>query len=197
MVEGTIPAPAWSELEGLRPVLRGYLARRCRDASEVDDVVQETLIRAARYRASLLDPERLRSWVLVIASNAFHDHVRRQTRMRFRELGEEALENLIGEGTPPPVDGEGEEEMRIGPILIGKDTLLRQLVLARRELRENDQRVLDAYYGGSGSCRETAVACGLPRALVKVRLFRARQRLLRTMRRRLTGLEVAGAGCRA
>jgi DNA-directed RNA polymerase specialized sigma24 family protein len=70
----------WSGLEELRPSLQRLLARRCRDAAELDDVVQETLLRAARYRAKLSERERLRGWAMRIAINVLRDRVRRRER---------------------------------------------------------------------------------------------------------------------
>ena len=53
-------------------------------------------------------------------------------------------------------------------------------------LRPDDRRVLGSFYGGAGSCRETARECAIPVHLVKVRLYRARKRLTRALRRGLS-----------
>src|SRR5262249_2916342 len=55
-----VHAPRWYGLEELRPLLRNFLRRHCRDGFELEDVVQETLLRAARYRGSLSDSRNLR-----------------------------------------------------------------------------------------------------------------------------------------
>jgi DNA-directed RNA polymerase specialized sigma24 family protein len=70
---------------------------------------------------------------------------------------------------------------------------LRELAATVGELPAHDRRVLESYYGG-GLCGErTARECGLPRSLVKVRLFRARRRLERLLRPRLLSDRVAEA----
>ena len=54
-----------------------------------------------------------------------------------------------------------------------------------RRMRSDDRDLLTSYYGGEASCREVALARNVPPAVVKVRLFRARRRLLQALRRRL------------
>ena len=93
----------WRGLERLEDDLRAYLCRRCRDQSEMDDVVQETLLRAARYRRSLCDPAKLRGWAMRIAANVLRDHVRRECRMQRRELLESGWESFEGR---EPIPGE-------------------------------------------------------------------------------------------
>ena len=86
--------PTWGELEDLRPALRSFLARRCRDESELDDVVQETLLRAARYRGSLTRSGSLRPWALRIAANVLCDRVRVERRLPWVEVDDGDLNGL-------------------------------------------------------------------------------------------------------
>jgi DNA-directed RNA polymerase specialized sigma24 family protein len=85
------------------------------------------------------------------------------------------------------VPGELEEEvqLRLGSLVIGRDAALEHLRAVLGELRPDDRRVLCSFYGGGRETARTAAECGIAVSLVKVRLFRARQRLLRTLRRRL------------
>lgn len=174
---------SWSGLQDLEPVLRGYLGRRCRDDSEVDDVIQETLLRAARYRGSLADPARLRGWALRIASNVLRDYVRRECRLKRAEMTEEGLDNLEGR-EPAPEEGGDDLEFVLGQLVVERPAALHHLERALEELRQDDRRVLQSFYGGRQCCSVTAVECDIPRGLVKVRLFRARKRLGRVLRRR-------------
>ena len=175
----------WSGLEEQEPVVRSFLSRRCRDASEIDDVVQETFLRAARYRGSLGDPARLRGWLLRIAGNVVRDRVRRECRLGRTELVEGGLEHLAARERPP---GHAEEVplMQVGRLSIDRDDALRHMSRALGDLREEDRRILGSFYRGSGTCRTAGVECGIAPALVKVRLFRARGRLARAMRRSLS-----------
>jgi RNA polymerase sigma-70 factor (ECF subfamily) len=171
---------SWTALDDVLPALRRFLADRCRDDAELDDVVQETLVRAARYRATLSDPAKLRSWSFRIAVNVLTDRVRRETRQRLVASGSELLPDLTcpdSEEDLQEIEVDGQAELR--------EEVLAVLTEAVADLRERDRRLLDSYYGGSGSCRETAEDCGLPQELVKVHLFRARRRLQGLVTRRL------------
>ncbi|MCZ6598703.1 MAG: sigma-70 family RNA polymerase sigma factor [Planctomycetota bacterium] len=172
----------WSGLEPLRPVLERYLRRRCRDDAEVEDVIQETYVRASRYRSSLTDERRLRPWAMRIALNVLTDRLHRERPQRWKQSCEEMLDTV-----PAAAGGEDDDcRFRVGNWLVDKDSALRHLSRALAGLGEEDRRVLASYYGGAQSCRETARVCALPRDLVKVRLFRARKRLLRAMRQRIS-----------
>lgn len=183
-MEVTLDAGAWGGLEELGADLREFLARRCRDASEVDDVLQETYLRAARHRYALTEPGKLRRWAMRIAQNVLRDVQRRSSRLPRVDLGEAALEHLLG-SEPDPGGAEEEECVRVGSTWVPRAEALRELGASVCELRCDDRRVLESYYGG-GQCGErTARECALPRTLVKVRLFRARRRLEQRLRRRL------------
>ena len=84
----------WEELEQFREMLLKFLTSKCRDWSEAQDLVQETLLRAARYRDKLRDRGRLRAWVMQIAANVFRDQVRRAGRVVQVPLGEDLIEQL-------------------------------------------------------------------------------------------------------
>lgn len=172
--------PTWSALDDIVPALRRFLDPRCRDRSERDDVVQETLLRAARHRDSLSDPRKLRSWVFRIGANVLADHVRRESRRRQAEGGDELLPEVP---CPATVDEPG-EELRVGDRHELRDEVLAVLTEALADLRDRDRRLLDSYYGGAGSCRETAADCGVAPELVKVHLYRARRRLRTLVTRR-------------
>lgn len=176
---------SWCGLEELRDVLRCFLSRHCRDPNEIEDVVQETFLRAAHYRANLCDDQRLRSWTMRIALNVLTDRQRRSTRLVPAHSGEILFDGVELHGEDGEDEDEAEPEFRVGRWLVGKEAALSHLGGALASLRQEDRRVLDSYYGGRGSCRETAEECEIPTHLVKVRLFRARQRLVRAIRRRL------------
>lgn len=188
----------WGGLERLEPELRRYLRRRCRDASEEDDVVQETLLRAARYRPSLLEPDRLGGWSQRIAANVLRDRRRRESRLARAEGGPAGLEALVD----PADDGVEEERLvRVGEVELELGVVLAHLERALRGLRERDRRVLRSYYQREGGTARVARELAIPRSLVKVRLYRARQRLGIALRQRLAearpvGVALARAGSR-
>lgn len=174
----------WLGLDELRPGLRAFLRRHCRDGAELEDVLQETLLRAARYRGSLSDPRNLRGWTQRIALNVLRDRLRRGRRQRRVEAGEECLDLTEGREAIPGELDEG-VHLRLGSFLVDRRVALAELDQAVEELKPADRAVLRSYYGGAQSCAATASECGISSSLVKVRLFRARKRLMRVLRRRL------------
>jgi len=174
----------WSGLAELRPVVRRFLGRRCRDDSEAEDISQETLLRASRYRGSLSDASCLRPWLLRIALNVLRDHVRRERRLPRVEVDPTMFDLVEGrEGIP----GEPREDASVDldGALVEKPRALVELCDAKQGLRTPDRIVLDSHYEAGRSCKETAFVCEIPAYLVKVRLFRARKRLQRVLRTRL------------
>ena len=174
----------WGGLEGLEPELRRYLQRRCRDASEMDDVVQETLLRAARYRPGLIESERLGGWTQRIAANVLRDLRRRETRLRRVDPEVRPLDH-IQSSEAPLWEVQGERHVRVGDVSLELGLVLDHLEGALGVLREGDRRVLRSYYQRECCAVRTARELGIARRLVKVRLYRARQRLGQALRQRL------------
>ena len=48
------------------------------NASDVDDLVQETMLRAVRGLRALREPDRFRSWLVAIAYRQLQQHARRR-----------------------------------------------------------------------------------------------------------------------
>jgi RNA polymerase sigma factor (sigma-70 family) len=180
-VKTPLEAHSWQGLDDLRGGLRAVLMRRLPDENEVEDVIQETYLRAVRYRGRLQDGRRLRSWTTRIALNVLSDKKRREGRFLATDPADQVLERDAEGGAPAPL----EPAVNLGRWELERERALMLLARARTRLRESDRRVLDSFYGGAGSCRATAEECGIPAHLVKVRLFRARRRLSRAMRREL------------
>jgi len=180
-LEAVVVREEWQGLEELRGILRAVLSRHCQDESETDDVIQETYLRAARYRSNLTEAKRLRSWTIRIALNVLADWKRRARRCVPTAPDEACLqvESEVG----PHEDLEA--PFRLDRWQLEKETALGVMSQALGDRDGDDQRVLGSFYRGAQSCRETADECDIPHHLVKVRLFRARQRLLRAIRGRL------------
>lgn len=175
-------AEAWRGVDGLTEFLRRVLASRCRDEFELEDVVQEACVRAARYRSTLSDEARLRPWAARIALNVLKSRARRLQDARQRPL-EEDEEDALADPEPEP---RVPDLFRAGPWVVDREEALQHLRLAMAGLRDDDRRLLSAFYDGGESCRRAAHVCELSPGLAKVRLFRARQRLQRLVRRRIS-----------
>ena len=65
----------WTEY---RFALRAFLLKRVADPDDVDDLLQEVLIRTHRGLPKLRDPENLRSWLFRISRNVTTDFYRRR-----------------------------------------------------------------------------------------------------------------------
>jgi RNA polymerase sigma factor (sigma-70 family) len=59
------------------PLIYNIVGRGLHGHTDVDDVVQETMLRAMRALPELREPERFRSWIVAIAIRQMHDHRRR------------------------------------------------------------------------------------------------------------------------
>lgn len=70
---------AWKEIEGR---LRPYVARRVASRADVDDVLQEILVRVHRGLGALRDGERFGGWVYRIAEHVIADSARARARER-------------------------------------------------------------------------------------------------------------------
>ena len=68
---------AWKELEQR---LRPFVARRVASSVDIDDLVQEILVRLHQSVAGLRDEERFGGWVYRIAHSTIVDRARRQAR---------------------------------------------------------------------------------------------------------------------
>ncbi|NVB81616.1 MAG: RNA polymerase subunit sigma-70 [Kofleriaceae bacterium] len=82
----------------LRGALRLHCYRMLGSASDGDDMVQETLLRAWRARDTLQDPARLKPWLYRIATNVCLDEIARRPR---RGLASDLFEAVPGDSYPP------------------------------------------------------------------------------------------------
>ncbi|MBK7874987.1 MAG: RNA polymerase sigma factor [Planctomycetes bacterium] len=179
----TLPCP-WSELDLLRPQIVTFLRSKLRDDNDVEDVVQECFLRAARHRAQEGEPERLLAWLIRVAESTLQDHLRRRHRRPALHVEAEVFDRFEGRESTPGEDPE-EERLTVARRTLERKKLFECLASALRRLHPEDQRVLDFYYSGFGRCSDIARAAELDPARVKARLFRARRKLSRIVRREL------------
>ncbi len=160
----------WHGLEEHRTILRSHLKSRCPDENDINDIIQESFLRAARYSCGPMDSGRLRGWLMRIASNVHLDKVRHRSRSPVIGLDMEIWENLGESARVEPKfcwDG-GELDMTDALCCLRK---------AKARLRDPDRAVLAEYYMERSGTGAIARRLGVSPAMVKVRLFRARRRL--------------------
>lgn len=176
---------SWDGLEHELRTLRAFLGRRCNDSNEADDVVQETLLRAARFRARLVDERNLRPWLLRIAASVLRDHVRRERRRPNLGDSENLLDALAGrEGEPG--GWECGALLAIEGQYVRRESLLDELERALSETDFEERRALAGHYG-TGLCREVADPALAPQSPTRRKelLYRARQKLHRRLTTRV------------
>ena len=86
----TTVTAVWQQLHDS---LRGFVAKRVANEAEVDDVLQEILLRMHRRIDTLKDPRRVIPWVYQIARHAIIDHYRAPER-RSQPLSQTPLSTL-------------------------------------------------------------------------------------------------------
>lgn len=183
MVSSAIEPEKWCGLSELRGDVRRTLSPSCRDGNELDDLVQETLMRAARFRTSLQDAERLRSWVLRIAWNVMRDHVRRERRFRRAESGDDALFEVESREQAPG-QACGLTCVTIAGRQFDREDVLHLLDRLWPEISSADRQLFDLYYTRGVGCRRAARELGVTVQTVKMRLHRLRGRVRRVLLKR-------------
>ncbi|MEV4414072.1 sigma-70 family RNA polymerase sigma factor [Catellatospora sp. NPDC049609] len=160
-------------LAGHLPLVYNVVGRALHGHPDVDDVVQETMLRAVQALPALREPERFRSWLLAIAVRQIQDRAR--TRR-----GELVRAHPAGElPDPPDPDAEFADDA-VTRLRLADE---RRIVLeAGRWLDADDRRVLALWWqeiAGGLTRAEVAAALGLTVAHTGVRIQRMRAHLLR------------------
>ena len=146
---------------------------------DVDDVVQETMLRAVRGIGELRDPAAFRSWLVAIAIRQVRDSY------RDRLAQAPAVESPVMESAAPVPDFADQTIERLG--LSGQRL---QAAEATRWLDDDDRPVLALWWqeaAGELSRTDLAAGLGLTQAHAAVRVARMKERLV----------DVAHGGARA
>ena len=153
------------------PLLYNIVGRALNGRADVDDVVQETLLRVVRDLPALRAPESFRSWLVSITLRQINTHRHRQRTLADRTT-------VIDEALRIPDVGAALEDVTILRLHMSDER--RQVVEAGRWL-DPDHRVLLSLWWQEGAGRlsrdDMAAAMGLTVAHVGVRLQRMREQL--------------------
>ncbi|GAA4989289.1 sigma-70 family RNA polymerase sigma factor [Kineococcus glutinatus] len=149
-----------------RPLL-AYAVRRVADPADAADVVAEAFLVAWRRLDDVPGGDDARPWMFGVARRVLANHHRGERR---RHALADRLREELPRVVAPPDTGDG------------------TVAEAMRRLPEDDREVLRLVAWEDLAREEIAVALGVSRAMVRVRLHRARTRLLRAM------AEIEGAG---
>ena len=142
----------WQEYKNL---LRGYIAKRVRDADAVDDLLQEVYLKAHMSLHTLKAKGSIVSWLFRITANAMADHY------RSRKPADTLPDELVApESEPDPV---AELAVCLRPLIVGLPERYRS-ALVLSELEGLPQR-------------EVATRLGISLSGAKSRVQRGREKL--------------------
>lgn len=154
------PRVAWDALEAK---LRPFIARRVASPADVDDVLQEVLLRLHRSASLVRDDERFGPWVFQVARNAVVDHHRARSRHPVAPDDTEPEANDAADNDADDADAEALLALSVVPFVACLPSPYREAVT----LTELEGR----------SVREAAELCGVSETAMKSRVRRGRMRL--------------------
>ncbi len=145
-------------LEEVRPRVLAFARRLCASRADADDVMQETMERAWRYRESWDPAANPEGWILRAAFHAFVDQRRRRQR------------------DPRPADATPEQA---APRQACPVEVRDEIDTALRALDQIERAVLLGFHRDGLSLRELAARHAMPLNTIKSHLHRARRKLPR------------------
>ncbi|MER6182684.1 sigma-70 family RNA polymerase sigma factor [Streptomyces sp. NPDC001652] len=150
---------------GWLPLVYNIVGRALNGHADVDDVVQETMLRAVDNLGALRDPDSFRSWLVAIAMRQIRDRARRRTAPA--PLAEAAASDAadFAELTVLRLQLEGQR---------------REVAEAVRWLDDEDRQLLSLWWlevAGELTRRELAAAAGISRQHAAVRVQRLKERV--------------------
>jgi RNA polymerase sigma factor (sigma-70 family) len=156
-----------SLLAGYLPLIYNIVGRALSGHADVDDVVQETMLRAVRGLSGLRDPAAFRSWLVAVAIRQMREHYRARQAAPVAELGDEVAD--------PAADFVELTIVRLG--LSGQRAETAQ---ATRWLDPGDRELLALWWleaAGELDRGDLVAALGLPASHVAVRVARMKDQL--------------------
>lgn len=161
----TIPAKSefLSQLTKEISYLQKYAQKFTTDQQDIDDLVQDTLVKALRYFQNFKDGSCLQAWLFVMMRNIYINNYRKTVRTR-------ATLNLIEEAStssfrPLLAQNKGESKF-----------ILQDITIAVKKLSEKLYRPFELYVRGYKYC-EIAEQTGIPIGTVKTRIHLGRLQL--------------------
>ncbi|WCN82112.1 sigma-70 family RNA polymerase sigma factor [Micromonospora sp. LH3U1] len=153
------------------PLVYNIVGRALRGHADVDDVVQETLVRVIRYLPALNDPAAYRSWLVAITIRQVRDWEQRRRVALNRDAGLDVIHNV----PDPASDFAGMTILRLG-----LTDQRREVAEATRWLDPDDQELLSLWWleeTGEIDRTEVADALGLSPGHVAVRVHRMKEQI--------------------
>ncbi|MBW8799721.1 MAG: sigma-70 family RNA polymerase sigma factor [Streptomyces sp.] len=149
---------------GWLPLVYNVVGRALNGHADVDDVVQETMLRAVDNLGTLRDPDSFRSWLVAIAM--------RQIRDRARRRQDRKLDEAVPDGTA--------DFAELTVLRLQLEGQRREVAEAVRWLDAEDRQLVSLWWlevSGELTRRELAAAVGISRQHAAVRVQRMKERL--------------------
>lgn len=154
----------------LYPRLRRFLLRLSGDATQADDLTQETLLRVHRARGSFLRGASALSWAFAIARNAYRDQLRSRARKGQHQPLIDPDDEGAGGGAHASPDAGADQW-----VMARETAALLRDAIAALPVAQREAFLLLRFEGMSVA--EAAEVLGATEAAVKLRAFRAYETL--------------------
>ncbi len=163
------------DLEGTRAYVKSVAMKYVRDEQDAEDVAQDAMLLAHRYRESFRGESRYSTWLYRVTATAALMYLRKQRRLA-REIA--ASTTTDDEGTPWLERQAADSDMRADVIARAELDHVQAAVAA---LGTKYPAVFWKRYGEGRTETEIARELGISVAAVKTRAFRGRQAALRAL----------------
>jgi len=171
-------------VQAYRKRILGTIGRLIGKPEDVEDVGQEVFLRLYDSLGQLRAPEVFEPWLYRLTVNAAYDYLRRQKRRRESRMSDLSEEQVVMADASAGIKQRGEEVQR---------SKVREMVQSLLEKVSEEDRILLMLKEVEGlTLKELEEVYQVNENALKVRLFRARQRVLKAFAAR----EGTGSGVR-
>lgn len=153
--------------------LKVHALRFTNDEDDADDLVQDTLMKALRFRESYQDGTNLKGWLFTILKNTFLNNYRKNSRKREQVIQQEEI-------TSQHLTHSASENLGEGNFVM--NDIKKALILVPEVYRAPFVRFFEGY-----KYQEIAEEYGIPLGTVKTRIYMAREMLKKYLKMYQTG----------
>lgn len=147
--------------------LRNLAMQLTRDPDDSDDLVQETMLKALRYKNQFQTGTNLKAWLYTILKNTFINHYRRNAR---RNTFLDSTDNLYFIDTP------SQKQDNDGELTFLRKDLNQAIDALPNDIKNTFKRNMNGY-----KYHEIAEELNIPIGTVKTRIFVARRMLRKSL----------------
>lgn len=152
------------EIGKYRIILKNLAYKFTKDPDDIQDLVQETLLRALKYIDQFVDNPRVVSWLFVIMKNIYINHYRSQ-QQKYGYESHQADDYTKGGIQEPFIESSAEKRL-----------ILKDVHFVLNLLPIEHQEIFQAYVSGY-KYRELAEMYAIPEGTIKSRVFLIRKKL--------------------